>query len=58
MPLGKHHLLTLNQLHHLAENQEKLSLDFESMAKNILNIIQRVISFDSAWVLLAQRSWA
>lgn len=51
MALGKHHLLTLNQLKQLLGNQSNKSLDFDSTAKNILGVIQKSIHFDSAWII-------
>jgi len=53
MALGKHHLLSLNQLKQISENPSCHGLDFESTAKIILSVIQKSINFDSTWIIKA-----
>jgi DNA-binding CsgD family transcriptional regulator len=51
MALGKHHLLTLNQLNRLAEEGANGDLNFESISRKVVGIIQKAVHFDSAWFL-------
>ena len=49
--LGKHHLLTLNHLQRLVLNHEEKQTRTPSAAQNLLDVLQRSIQFDAAWVL-------
>ncbi|HUK55205.1 MAG TPA: helix-turn-helix transcriptional regulator [Nitrospiria bacterium] len=49
MVLGKHHLLTLNNFQDLALNEEKQA-SVASEGKKLLDILQRSIQFDAAWI--------
>ncbi|MHB8481183.1 MAG: response regulator transcription factor [Nitrospiria bacterium] len=49
MALGKHHILTLNQLQKLTANKIKKSFEFEDTAKTILETMLQAIYFDAAW---------
>lgn len=51
MALGKHHVLILHQLNQLVDAQKKMEPHFESIAKNILAIIDTGVHFDSAWFI-------
>lgn len=51
MGLGKHHLLTLNQIKKLLDNCTNDNCDFESTSENILGVIQKSVNFDSAWII-------
>lgn len=51
MPLAKYHQLTLNHLKTLASTSRGTQIDFQTAAKNILDILQRSMHFDAAWFL-------
>lgn len=51
MLLGKHQMLVLNQLKMLAAINQGKQLSMGSAAGTLLEILQRAIQFDAAWVL-------
>jgi DNA-binding CsgD family transcriptional regulator len=51
MALGKHHILILNQLNQLVEAQKTMEPRFDSIARNIVAIIEKGVHFDSAWFI-------
>jgi len=50
MVLGKHHLLTLNNFQKLALHEEKRG-NVAAVGQKLLEVLQRSIQFDAAWVL-------